>query len=220
MKQGIWATVKVVAVGTAMTLYVLLAHHVSNLPPEDGGRFAALAMLPYLAIAAALAWRSRHRLGWLLGCAALAVLTWLQVKAIGEHAAWVYFVQHAGGNAFMAVVFGITLVGDRVPLCSRIAILVHGTLEPKVARYTRQVTAAWTIFFAASAAISVGLFAFAPTVVWSVFANILCAPLVALTFVVEYFVRLQLLPDVKHVSLLDGIRLYLRTMRTSPPPAV
>ena len=53
---------------------------------------------------------------------------------------------------------------------------------------------------------------------WSVFANLLSLPLVALMFACEYVVRLRVLPDVEHVSLLDGIRLYLRSVRASPPP--
>ena len=175
-------------------------------------------MLPYLAVAVVLAWRSRHRYAWLLLCAALATLTWRHLGAIGDHAAWVYFIQHAGGNAMLALVFGRSLVGNRVPLCTRIAALAHDPMEPRLARYTRQVTLAWTVFFAANACISAVLFAYAPVVVWSVFANILDLPLVALMFAAEYIVRLRLLPDVKHVSIFDAMRRYIHLARTSPPP--
>ena len=176
-------------------------------------------MLPYLAAAAVLAWRSRHRYAWLLLCAALAALTWRHVDAIGDHAVWVYFIQHAGGNAILALIFGRSLVGNRVPLCSRIAAITHVHLEPRLARYTRRVTLAWTIFFAANAGLSALLFAYAPIVLWSVFANLLAIPLVALMFAVEYVVRLRVLPDIQHVPILDGIRLYFHLGRASPPPA-
>jgi hypothetical protein len=51
-----------------------------------------------------------------------------------------------------------------------------------------------------------------------VFANLLSVPLIALMFVSEYLVRLRMLPDIKHVSVFHGIRLYFRSIRASPPP--
>ena len=219
MKNGYRPAVRTVAAGLALAAYVLISHYASSLPPEDGSRSAAIALLPYLAAAAVLAWRSRHRYAWLLLCAALAVLTWRHLDAIGDHAVWVYFIQHVGGNAILALIFGGSLVGNRVPLCSRIAAITHVPLEPRLARYTRRVTLAWTIFFAVNACMSALLFAYAPIVLWSVFANLLALPLVALMFAVEYVVRLRLLPDIKHVPILDGIRRYLQLARASPPPA-
>ena len=219
MKNGYRPAIRTVVAGLALTAYVLISHYASRLPPKDGSRFAAIALLPYLAAAAVLAWRSRHRYAWLLLCAALATLTWRHLDAIGDHAAWVFFIQHVGGNAIMALVFGGSLVGNRVPLCTRIAAFAHNPMEPGLARYTRQVTLAWTIFFAVNACMSAVLFAYAPIVIWSVFANILDLPLVALMFAVEYGVRLRLLPDIKHVSIFDAMRRYIHLARTSPPPA-
>lgn len=219
MKNGYRPAVRTVAAGLALTAYVLISHYASSLATKDGGRFAVVALLPYLAVAAVLAWRSRHRYTFLLLCAALAALTGRHLDAIGDHAAWVYFIQHAGGNAMLALVFGTTLVGNRVPLCSRIAAFTHDPMEPRLVRYTRQVTLAWTIFFTVNACMSAVLFAYAPIVIWSVFANILDLPLVALMFAVEYGVRLWLLPDIKHASILDAMRRYLHLARTSPPPA-
>jgi uncharacterized membrane protein len=218
VKNGYRPAVRIVAAGLALTAYMLISHYASSLPPKDGSRFAAFALLLYLAIAVVLAWRSRHRVAWLLLCAALATLAWRHLGAIRDHAAWVYFIQHAGGNAVLALVFGASLVGNRVPLCTRIAAFVHNPLEPRLARYTRQVTLAWTVFFAANAGMSAVLFAYAPVAIWSVFANILDLPLVALMFAVEYVVRLRLLPDIEHVSIFDAMRRYIHLARTSPPP--
>ena len=222
MKNGYRPAVRTVAAGLALTAYVLIAHYAASLAAKDGSRFVTIALLPYLAVAAVLAWRSRHRfmwlLTWLLLCAAIATLTWRHLDAIGDHAAWIYFIQHAGCNAIMALVFGGSLVGKAVPLCTRIAAFVHNPMEPRLARYTRQVTLAWTIFFAVNAGMSAVLFAYAPIVIWSVFANILDLPLVASMFAIEYVVRLRLLPDLKHVPILDGIRRYIHLARTAPPP--
>jgi uncharacterized membrane protein len=178
----------------------------------------AIALLPYLAVLCVLAWRSRHRYALLLACGAVAWLAWRHLGAIGDHAAWVYFAQHVGGNVILALVFGITLAGNRVPLCTRIASAEHDPLEPGLARYTRQVTQAWTIFFAANAGISALLFIYAPVVVWSTFANVLGLPLVALMFGAEYLVRRRRLPHIRHASILGAIRGYVHLTRTATRP--
>jgi uncharacterized membrane protein len=198
--------------------YLLLAHHYSGSPAEDGGRSVAIALLPWLIAGIVFAWRSRHRLAWLLACTCLALVAWHYVAAIGHQAAWFYFAQHVAGNLILAAVFGRSLTGDRVPLCSRIAAATHGNLEPRIALYTRRVTLAWTLFFAGTALLSTLLFAFAPIAAWSLFANLLALPLVALMFIVEYLVRLRVLPDVEHGSILDGVRGYLGSARASTPP--
>jgi uncharacterized membrane protein len=218
VKIGSRPVVRAVAIGLALTAYVLLSHYVSSLAP-GGSRFAAVALVPYLAVALVLAWRSRQRALWLLSCGALALITWRHLDAIGDRAAWVYFIQHVSGNAMLALAFGATLTKGCVPLCTRIASAVHATMEPRLVRYTRQVTLAWTIFLAANAAVSVVLFAYAPIVIWSTFANILGLPLVALMFAAEYLVRLRRLPDIKHVSILGAMRGFVHAARPSPPPA-
>ncbi len=218
MKSRSRPAVRTVVAGLALTAYVLLSHVAANLPSEEGRLAAAIVLLPYLVAAAVLAWRSDHRYPWLLLCAGLVILAWRYAGAIGDHVQWVYFIQHVGGNAIMALIFGSSLRTGRVPLCARIAIITHGPLAPRLERYTRQVTLAWTIFFAGNAGMSVLLFAYASFVHWSVFANLLAIPLVALMFAIEYAVRLRLLPDIKHVPILVGIRHYFRDRRASPPP--
>jgi len=218
VKNGYRPAVLAVTVGLALIAYVSLAHYASSLAAKDGSRYVAIALLPYLTLAAVLAWRSRHRYAWLLAYAALAYLAWRHFDSIGDRAAWVYFIQHVGGNTLLALVFGSSLAANRVPLCTRIAAFAHDPMAPKLVRYTRQVTLAWTVFFAASAGVSTLLFAYAPIVVWSVFANVLALPLVALMFGVEYIVRLWLLPDIKHVSIFHAMRGYLHLARASPPP--
>jgi uncharacterized membrane protein len=97
--------------------------------------------------------------------------------------------------------------------------MTHGRLDEKLARYTRQVTIAWTAFFVATAALSILLFVAAPIAVWSAFANVLSLPLVALMFAAEYAVRLRRLPDIKHVTILDTVRMYWNSSRVSQPPS-
>ena len=218
MKNRYRPPIRNVLVGLVVVCYVLILHYASKLPASEGRLSAAIALLPYLAIALVFAWRSRRRAAWLLLCTSLTALIWQHLGTIGDHAAWVYLAQHAGGNAIMALVFGRSLTAGRVPLCSRIAALIHGPLDARLARYTRQVTQAWTVYFVCISCTSILLFACAPIGLWSVFANLLSIPLITLMFVSEYAVRLRMLPDIKHVSVLQAARLYFRSIRVTPPP--
>lgn len=89
--------------------------------------------------------------------------------------------------------FALTLRRGRTPLITGMAYRMQGTLSNEMIRYTRSVTIAWSIFFAAQLLTSVSLFCFAPLTVWSVFVNLLDIPLVVTMFAVEYAVRLCVL---------------------------
>ena len=96
--------------------------------------------------------------------------------------------------------------------------MVRGPLQPPVARYTRQVTVAWTIFFAAMVVTSSLLFFLAPIQVWSAFANLLSMPLVAAMFIAEYAVRKRVLPDLPRTHILESLRAYRNSAGLSVPP--
>jgi uncharacterized membrane protein len=74
------------------------------------------------------------------------------------------------------------LATGRVPLCTRWATVVHGPLAPAVTRYTRSVTAAWTLFFALMTTGLIALFLLAPFPAWSAFANFCGFPLIVAMF--------------------------------------
>jgi len=136
------------------------------------------------------------------------------MNAAGPWAAWINFGQHVGFNSLMGLVFGRTLLPGREPLVTGLARLIHEHMTPVLLRYTRQVTVAWTLFFLGSAALSVLLFLWAPIEAWSVFANILSLPLVALMFVVENEVRKRVLPPEDRVSILATFRAFRASMKS------
>ncbi len=99
-------------------------------------------------------------------------------------------ITHAAMNFFLLWLFGTTLRQGSEPLISRVARhLEGGELSRSLAAYNRNVTLAWTVFFAAQLLISALLYAFAPLPAWSLFINVLNAPLIALMFAVEYVIR-------------------------------
>jgi uncharacterized membrane protein len=90
---------------------------------------------------------------------------------------------------------------------------VHGPLPAQVARYTRNTTAAWALFFALITLVSLVLFQYTPLKVWSAFANFLTIPLVVLMFVGEYTVRRRILLPPHRTGLLDSVKVYFDSSR-------
>lgn len=187
------------------------AHHAAATPGEHGFGLA-LVLAPLFAIALSAAARSKRR-GWLLPLWALACAAlWTAREPLAQHFAWGLYLEHAGFNLALALLFGSTLLPGREPLCTQFAALMDGSLTPPVKRYTRQITVAWTLFFVAIAAISTVLFATAPIVEWSTFANYFALPLVGVMFVAEHVWRRFALPDTRGAGMLDAVRAYRQTM--------
>ncbi len=167
-------------------------------------------IVPLGAVALVTAWHSRARTLSLLLLAAGALTVILNLENLRNHAAWLYFVQHAGAMFLLCVMFGNTLGGGHAnALCSRIAqFVIIKPLDAHYLHYTWKVTLAWTIFFAIIAMVSVPLFFFGPIEAWSVFANLLTPLLLGAMFVGEYLIRLRVMPDHAHFSITETIRAY------------
>ena len=114
-------------------------------------------------------------------------------------------------NIALMILFGRTLRPGVTPLVARVAALWRGTLDEALARYTRRVTIAWTVFFAIMALESIALALFAPLHVWSLFTNLVNYLLVLLFFLFEYRLRILCLPRHEHLSFLAFCRLLLTT---------
>ena len=127
-----------------------------------------------------------------------------------------YGLPHAAIHAALLWFFGRTLRHGKEPLITRLARRVHGTLAPELAQYTRRITYAWCVYFAAQPLISVLLFAFAPLTIWSLFINLLNLPLLAAMFIGEYVYRAFRHPDFPHASLVDGIRAFAQDTAARP----
>jgi uncharacterized membrane protein len=190
--------------------YPLLAHY-TNESAHSGNLGALVAIAPVVLIALALAWRSPRRFIMLGVLALLCTALWAGWSALENHFGLVYWLEHVGMQLILFMTFGRTLIAGRQPLCARFAQAVHALVTPQHEIYARQVTVAWTLFFAAMALASTLLFFLAPLATWSVFANFLTLPLVALMFIAEYWVRRWVLPDMQHTHILDAVRAFRNT---------
>lgn len=199
-----------VALGILLSAaFAILAHAalVDGLPRSAG---AALSLVPLAIIAAWAVRRARHRGLALALVAAAALAIFLAWGGLERHFPDLLFLEHAGTNLALALLFGRTLAGGREPLCTRFARLVHGDLPPEVERYSRQVTVAWTVFFGTLFTLSCALYLGGLREAWSVLANFLTAALVAAMFGIEYAVRLRMLPHWDHAGVMGGVRAFSR----------
>jgi uncharacterized membrane protein len=206
------ATALVVAFSIAGAV---LAHFaiVDRFSPALG---ALLSLVPAALLLLWIARRSRHR--WVVAVAigAAVLAAWIEWSNLERNFPSVFFVEHVGINLALAIVFGHTLAPGRIPLCTRFAELLHGALAPEVVAYTRRVTLAWTLFFALLALTSAVLYLGGFLTAWSALATMASPVLIALMFVVEYAIRLRVLPNWERVGILGGIRAFSRHFAAAP----
>jgi uncharacterized membrane protein len=185
--------------------YAVLSHY-SNSNPQAQDLGAALAFAPLLIIGVALAWRLKGLLTAALLAAAAGLMLRQFWPLFAQNFSIVILIQQCGVYSILAFSFGRSLVHG-VPLCTQLADKVHGPLGQPELRYTRKVTLSWVIFFLLNLAVTLLLFVFAPSRVWSLFVNFLSAPLVLLMFAAEYAVRRRALPQVRS-GLVATLRVY------------
>ena len=191
--------------GLLIALYIGLLHRFTarGTPSLTG---AALALLPLAGTTLWLAWQSRRRaLGLALWGAALGALALFR-GPLSSNFALIELIQHAGTFAALTALFGRTLSAGHTPMVTGFAQSVHGPLPPRLARYTRGVTLAWTGVFAAMASVSLVLFASGRIAGFSLFANILTPAIIAAVFLVEYLLRRLTLPRELQTGFVDSIR--------------
>lgn len=186
--------------------YALLAHY-TNQSLDNGHLGALVAIAPIVFVLLVASKQSVWR--FCLMVLLVATALWFGWTTLTHNFWFVYWLQDAGLQFALFVTFGRTLIGGRQPLCTRFAEMVHsGSLSPRHYVYTRQITFAWTLFFALMTIISTLLFFLAPLTTWSIFANFLTLPLIALMFIVEYGVRIWVLPDSRQNNIFDAIKAY------------
>ncbi len=203
-------------IGAAVLAWLLLAY-LTTAPGEPSTFGALVAVLPYMAIALAMAWRSRSRAPALALWAAVAAAIWWQWTRIEARFEWIYFIQHFGTFALLAVGFGRSLAPGGEALITRLSLLVHeAPLPAALVRYTRGVTLAWTLFFGTMCLSSALLFFLGYTQAWSLLVTLLTPALTVAMFAAEYRVRLAVLPAAIRPGLVATIRAVTRGHKARP----
>lgn len=188
------------AAAAAAALAYALASHALMSSAQDSPWALVVALGPLVVLGALGLWRAGQKP---LAVVAAAGALLLGVQAWTGHgipSRWLYLAQHAGIHLALACWFGSTLRRGSRPLITVMASKVHRTFTPEMARYTRQVTVAWTLYFATIASVSLLLFVFGEFRHWSLLANLVTPVLTGAMFVAEYLVRYRLHPDFERVS--------------------
>jgi uncharacterized membrane protein len=180
------------------------------------GRFhvvAACLAACQVVVLGTMSLRRGNRLIRILGLAVTGMLAVLLVVRLTEPAGLAApellassGVSHLMIYASLLAIFANSLQPGQTPLVTTFARRLRGPLTPDITAYTRGVTKAWCLFFTGQIALSAALFLFAPHSVWSLFVNVLDAPMVLLMFIGEYAVRRVLLRHRPHGSPLSLLR--------------
>jgi uncharacterized membrane protein len=179
---------------------------------------AGLVMLPMVALGCWILLRSDHRAWWLGIVAGAAGAAFLLAHGTDAGMAALYGVPHAVAYVFLLCLFGRTLARGREPLITRLARHTHGTLSPDMTRYTRRLTLAWCVFFAAQLATSALLLRFASIESWSLFINVLNFPLLGLMFAADYLYRMIRYRDSPQASIATAVQAYAKDRASSLLP--
>lgn len=193
----------------ACVAYQLLVHFVIS--GNDTGliRFLTL-ILPFIALGYWAIMYSGNKRLWLSVLLVIGVVTYLLGRFDPPGVAAAYGLPHAGSYVLLLWFFGRTLRRGHEPLITRLARRVHGGLPAYMETYTRRLTVAWCVFFAAQLISSAALFALASLDTWSLFINLLNLPLVALMFIGEYLYRVSRYPTYRHASIMTAIRAFTK----------
>ena len=114
-------------------------------------------------------------------------------------------------NTLLLIGFGRTLLPGRRPLISALAARARGSIDAATARYTRRLTAVWTLFFAAVIGELLLLAWLAPADPWPLYVNYLNYLLTLSLFVGEFWLRRYFLAHVEHPRFFDYLRFLAHT---------
>jgi len=214
-------TIKIIVTLAGMVLYMALCH--TALIMEDHfspWRQLAVGMLIFPLIGFiycnalwAIRAAGKGPLAQYLGSGVVALgavgLAWNNQSILLTQLDILYLMQHLSINTLLCWFFLHTLHGGRTPIITAIARSIHKNIPDSIVRYTRKVTIAWAIFFAAQVLLSLVIFATTSIATWSVFANILHWPMIAAMFGAEYLCRKHYNPHFQHASIRQSVLAYL-----------
>ena len=206
-----WVTIRRWLIGALLVGNVGLAHWLSG--QSDLGHDLVLLALTPLAGLIVLILQPRIRPRTTLAVIILLATIMLGIAGpLSRHIGLYYLSQHVAIHLALATFFLGSLRRGRQPICTHLAAQVHDHMSAALLRYTRQITWTWGLFFVINAAVSIGIMAAFGPALWSAYAVYATFPLVAAMFVLEYLVRLWVLPREDWSGPIAAVRAYRRHM--------
>lgn len=187
------------------------------------GMHVALALAAVQAAAVGMIVWGAVRPGWTRVFAPIATAALLAALVLGatrspaDGLATAAGATHALLYCGLLALFSHTLLPGHVSLVTQIARRMNSIFHDGMYEYTRHVTAAWSVFFAAQLLVSASLL-LTNEGWWAFYVSTLHMPLVVLMAVGEYAVRRRRFRGKKLTGLLDTIRAATHAMDTHSPP--
>jgi uncharacterized membrane protein len=152
------------------------------------------ASLELVVFAALTLWRGFQFKKWALRLSSFSVAA---VLLAGAYYANAYFIWLVPSFAYLwlTVLFGHTLWSPP-SLCERLVRLQYPDFQPGIAEYLREVTWAWTLFFAVNVVICAALPALAGQQAWAIYTGVLVYLLMGVLGIGEWFYRHKRFPDM------------------------
>jgi uncharacterized membrane protein len=156
----------------------------------------------------------RYRAGAMMAMLAVVatLLSGLPVRSVGLAMTGIC---HTLAYSSLLIWFAASLRPGHEPVVTGLARRIRQTMPAKVIRYTRQVTIAWCVFFAAQLTVSAGLLLLAPQAVWATFVSLLNTPLLLVMVFGEFACRTILFRNEPRTGLMDTLSA-MRRSRFSP----
>ena len=189
--------------------YPLVAH----LAVARSSAKLTIAAIALLALSALLRSLVQGRLAAWLAVLAMLAVCWGLVRS-SLHVLPLY-LPPVLVPAFLAWVFGQTLLPGRTPLIERLVHLLHApdaVPEEAALVYARRLTLVWTVLFVGLAATNLLLALFAEPEQWSLFANLIAYLIVVVFFAVEYAYRRRRFPRQPYRNMLDFLQRLLASL--------
>ncbi len=180
---------------------------------------ALLSAVQIALLAAVILTRSAPKYRWWLAGGAMLALLAIFMNLSRESLVATTGIPHAIAYTALLAVFGSSLFFQKEAIITAAVGRLQRPLPENVVVYTRRVTWAWCMFFAAQLVTSLLLFLFAPAATWSFFVNVLNMPLVALMFACEYAYRRARIHNRPRSTIANVIAAFMQQKAAAPEPA-
>ena len=180
---------------------------------------ALLSAVQIALLAAVILTRSAPKYRWWLAGGAMLALLIIFMNLSRQSLVATTGIPHAIAYTALLAVFGSSLFFQKESIITAVVGRLQRPLPENIIIYTRRVTLAWCIFFAAQLVTSLLLFLFAPASTWAFFVNVLNMPLVVLMFACEYGYRRARIHNRPRSSLANVIEAFMQQKASASEPA-
>ncbi|MES1196708.1 MAG: hypothetical protein ABUL58_07175, partial [Steroidobacter sp.] len=145
---------------------------------------------------------------WLILTMATAILTICAISGIERYLMYLppIFIPIS-----VLILFARSLRSGQIPVVTRVALQIRGTLPPELESYTRRVTQCWVVLLIGMAVSSLLLALCATPELWSLMTNVIQYLVLAAIFLFEYLFRRWYFRHLNHESFPAMVMALFRT---------